>query len=64
MLSSEMLHRLALLRTNISEEHSTTIINVTRISNLGTLAASSKQRTTRSITSQKTAFFKVTGVKT
>jgi hypothetical protein len=34
-----MLHRVALVRTNVSEEHSTSIITVTRIGELGTTLA-------------------------
>jgi hypothetical protein len=35
MASSGMLHRVALLRTNVSEEFSASIIRVTRIGELG-----------------------------
>jgi hypothetical protein len=38
MLSSGMLRRVALVRTNVSEELSTSVIRVTRIGELGTLA--------------------------
>jgi hypothetical protein len=37
MASSEMLRHVALVRTNVSEELSTSIIRVTRIGELGTL---------------------------
>jgi hypothetical protein len=44
-----MLHRVALVRTDVSEEPSTSIIRVTRIGELGTtLAVSSNRRTLRS----------------
>jgi hypothetical protein len=36
MLSSGMVHRVALVRTGVSEELSTSIIRVTRIGALGT----------------------------
>jgi hypothetical protein len=46
MVSSEMLRRVALVRTDVSEEHSATFIRVTRISELGTtLAVTSNPRT-------------------
>jgi hypothetical protein len=51
MLSSGMLHRVSLVRTDVSEELSASFIRVTRIGELGT-------------TSQKTPFFTVTAVKT
>jgi hypothetical protein len=45
-----MLRRLALVRTDVSEEASTSIIRVTRISELGTtLAVNSNPRTQRVI---------------
>jgi hypothetical protein len=37
MLSSGMFHHEVLVRTDISEEHSTAIIRVTRIDELGTM---------------------------
>jgi hypothetical protein len=37
MPSSEMLHRVALVRTDVSDELSASIIRVTRIGELGTL---------------------------
>jgi hypothetical protein len=69
-----MLRLLVLVRTDISEERSASIIRVTRICELGTtLAATSNQPTLRtnttflkdpqSLTSQKTAFFIVTAFK-
>jgi hypothetical protein len=62
-----MLHSVALVRTDVSEELSTSIVRVTRISELGTtLAVISNRRREkrwflqelRGLTSQKTAFFK------
>jgi hypothetical protein len=49
-----MLRRMALVRTDLSEEFSTSIIKVTRISELGTtLAVNSNRRTLRSNTKYK-----------
>jgi hypothetical protein len=46
MPSSGMLRRVALVRTNVSEERSASIISVTRIGELGTtLAVTSNGRT-------------------
>jgi hypothetical protein len=42
-----MLRRVALVRTDVSEEHSASIIRVTRIGELGTLAVTSNRRTLR-----------------
>jgi hypothetical protein len=39
MVSSEMLHYVALVRTDVSEELSASIIRVTRIGELGTTLA-------------------------
>jgi hypothetical protein len=47
MASSRMLRRVALVRTNVSEERSASIIRVTRIGELGTLAVTSNLRTLR-----------------
>jgi hypothetical protein len=45
MVSSGMLHRVALVTTDVSEEPSASIIRVTRIGELGTaLAATSNRR--------------------
>jgi hypothetical protein len=46
MASSGMLHRMTLVRTDVSEEHSASFIGVTRIGELGTtLAVTSNRRT-------------------
>jgi hypothetical protein len=76
MVSSGILRRVALVRTDVSEELSASFITVTRISELGTtLALTSNRRTLRrntkrlflqephGATSQKTPFFIVTAVK-
>jgi hypothetical protein len=50
MASSGMLHRVALVRTDVSEELSSAFIRVTRIGELGTtLAVTSNRRTLRSV---------------
>jgi hypothetical protein len=48
MASSGMLRRVALVRTDVSEELSTSFIRVTRIGELGTLAVTSNRNTLRS----------------
>jgi hypothetical protein len=54
MASSWMLHRVALVRTYISEEHSASFIMVTRISELRTmLAVTSNRSTLRGISLQR-----------
>jgi hypothetical protein len=69
-VSSGMLRRVALVRTDVSEEPSASFIRMTRIGELETtLAATSNRRTLREqephgVTSQKTPFFIVTTVKT
>jgi hypothetical protein len=51
MASSGMLRRVALVKTDVSEELSTSIISVTRIDELGTtLAVTSNRRTLRRAT--------------
>jgi hypothetical protein len=47
MTSSGMLRRVALVRTDDSEERSASIIRVTRIGELGTLAVTSNRGTLR-----------------
>jgi hypothetical protein len=78
MLSSGMLRRVALVRTDVSEESGASFIKVTRIGELGTTQAATSNRRTRTsfppkrrflqephgVTSQKTPFFIVTAVKT
>jgi hypothetical protein len=56
----------ALVKTDVSEERIASIIRVERISELGTLAVTMKRRFLQKphgVTSQKTAFIKVTAVK-
>jgi hypothetical protein len=45
MLSSGMLRRVAFVRTDVSEERSASIIKMTKIGELGTLAVSSNRNT-------------------
>jgi hypothetical protein len=47
MAPSGMLRRVVLVRTDVSEEFSASIIRVTRIGELGTLAVTSNRRTVR-----------------
>jgi hypothetical protein len=55
----------ALVRTDVSEEHGASFIRVTKIGALGTTqAATSNRRTPHGVTTQKTPFFIVTAVKT
>jgi hypothetical protein len=54
MSSSGMLRRMALVRTDVSDELSASIIGVTRIGELGTTLAVTSNRL---VTSQKTPFF-------
>jgi hypothetical protein len=65
-LIAGMIRRVALVRTDVSDKLSASIIRVTRIGELGTLAVTSNRRLLREphgITSQKTQFFIVTAVK-
>jgi hypothetical protein len=66
MASSGMLRRVALVRTDVSEELSASIIRVTRISELGTTLTLSSNRhmLQKILTSQQMPFFIVTAVKT
>jgi hypothetical protein len=59
-----MLRRVALVRTDVSEELSAFFIRVTRIGELGTAVAVTSNRRTYGVTSQKTPVFIVTTVKT
>jgi hypothetical protein len=53
MVSSGMLRRVTLIRTDVSEELSASIIRVTRIGELGTLAVTSNRCTLRNVGSYK-----------
>jgi hypothetical protein len=54
MVSSRMLRRVALVRTDVSEDLSASFIRVTRIGELGTkLAVTSNRRTLRRNTTQR-----------
>jgi hypothetical protein len=53
MASSGMLHRVVLVRTDVSEELSASFIRVTRIGELETLAVTSNRRTLLRISSQR-----------
>jgi hypothetical protein len=52
MVSSKMLHRLALVRTDVSEEPSASFIRVIRIGEVGTTLAVSSNRRTLLITTK------------
>jgi hypothetical protein len=47
MMSSGMLHRVALVRTDVSEEPSASFIRMARIGELGTTQAATSNRRTR-----------------
>jgi hypothetical protein len=56
MVSSGLLRRVALVRTDVSEELGASFIRVTKIGELGTTqAATSNRRKLRSISSQRTS---------
>jgi hypothetical protein len=58
MASSGMLRHVALVKTDVSEELSTSIIRVTRMGKLGTtLAVTSNRQEPHGVTSRKTPFF-------
>jgi hypothetical protein len=62
-VSSGMLRRVALVRTDVSEELRASFIRVTRIGELGTTLAVTSNRLLQEphgVTSQKTPFFKDT----
>jgi hypothetical protein len=61
-----MLRRVALVRTDVSDELSAYFIRVTRIGDLGTTLAPKRRflQEPHCVTSQKTTFFIVTAVKT
>jgi hypothetical protein len=61
MVSSGKLRRVALVRTDVSEELTASFIRVTRIGELGTTRF---LQDPHDVTSQKTLFFIVTAVKT
>jgi hypothetical protein len=64
MAPSWMSRRVTLVRTDVSEELSASIIRVTRIGELGTLAVTSNRQELHGVTSQKTPFFIATAVET
>jgi hypothetical protein len=71
MASSGMLHRVGLVITDVSQDHSTSIIRVTRIGELGTTLTVTSNRGTRrllqephGVTYKKTPFIIVTAVET
>jgi hypothetical protein len=74
MSSPGMLRRVTLVKTDVSEESSASIIRVTRIGEVGTMLAVTNNRHTmpkrrflqdpHGVTSQKTAYFIVAAVET
>jgi hypothetical protein len=73
MVSSGLLRRVALVRTDVSEEQGASFIRVTKIGELGTTQAATSNRLTlrrnfvqepHGVTTQKTPFFIGTAVKT
>jgi hypothetical protein len=64
MASSWMLRRVALVQNYVLGESITSVIRVKRIGGLGTLTVTSSRSRLRRNTSQKTAFFIVTAVRT
>jgi hypothetical protein len=68
MVSSGLLRRVALVKTEVSEETGASFIRVTKKGELGTTqAATSNRRMLRrntGVTTQKTSFFIVTAMKT
>jgi hypothetical protein len=70
MVSSGKLRRVALVRTDVSEELSASFVSVTRIGELGiTLAVTSNRRSRflqepHGVTSQKTLFFNFLSART
>jgi hypothetical protein len=68
MVSYGLLRRVALVRTDVSEEPGASFIRVTRIGELGTTKAATRNRRTlrrrflqapHGVTTQKTPFFKI-----
>jgi hypothetical protein len=58
MVSSGLLRRVAIIRTDVSEEPGASFIRVTKIGEFGTTqAATSNRRTLRRNTNTKTTFF-------
>jgi hypothetical protein len=71
MVSSGMLRLVALVRTDVSEEPSASLIRVTRIGELGTTQVATSNRSTlrkkqepHGVTTQETPLFIFTAVKT
>jgi demethoxyubiquinone hydroxylase (CLK1/Coq7/Cat5 family) len=53
-----MLRRVALVRTEVSKEHSASIVRVTRIGEVGMLAVTSNRRTLRRNTNLRLTFLR------